>query len=364
MLSRPRSIRTLVLGATCAAALMGACEPEKEEGGGGRDGNGKGGTGAQAGTGGTQPGTGGTGGAASNGGSGGGGRRRQPARGDGAQGAHPGQRGGHHRGRQIRGGGEPQRRAADGVQAGPGRMWPATKTYDLDVGKKAEPWMTVVGNDDDTAYVILRKDQQVLRIRNLRTAPKVDEVYAKTGSEPTGLAISPTGARLFVANWAEGTVTVVNTDTMGVVKTVDLNAALAASGMLGPDVQARPALAHPRALVVTNDGDGDDSDETVYVTEFFSQARTDAVPEDDSRFDVGRQGVVYYFNAGSGEVGAPITLASDAGHRLRGQQGQDHGLLPQPAVRRGSEQRPPVRHRRLLVAARSHRSRRRAGGAR
>ena len=190
-----------------------------------------------------------------------------------------------------------------------GGQHPAVKQWDLDLGKTAEPWVAVIGNDDNTAYVILRKNQEVVRIRNLRTSPAIDEVRARAGSEPTGMAISPTGARLYVANWGEGTVTVVNTATMAVVKTVDLNAALAHSGMLGEGVYARPALAHPRSLVVTNDGDADDGDETVYVTEFFSQARADDLPEDDSRFDVGRQGVVYRFNAGSWEVGEPITLA-------------------------------------------------------
>ena len=320
-------MRTLVLGAACAVALMAGCEPEEnEDGPGGKAGNGagKGGTGAQAGTGGGAPqaGTGGAGGAG-----GGGGGVVPPA---GSARKTPTQ------GSAVAITADDKYAVAVNRTAGRvtvfkldfGSMWPATKTYDLDVGKKAEPWMTVVGNDDDTAYVILRKEQQLLRIRNLRSTPKVDELYAKTGSEPTGLAISPTGASLYVANWAEGTVTVVDAATMKVVKTVDLNGALAASGMLGSDVQARPALAHPRALVVTNDGDGEDGDETVYATEFFSQARTDAVPEDDSRFDVGRQGVVYYFNAGSGQVGAPITLASSLDTGFVDSKGKTTGCFP------------------------------------
>src|SRR6185295_12505953 len=98
---------------------------------------------------------------------------------------------------------------------------------------------------------------------------------------------------LYVANWGEGTVTVIDSGSMATKRTIDLNATLAASGMLGDDVAGRPGLAHPRALVVTNNGDSYDDDERLYVTEFFSQARTDALPEDDSRFDVGRQGVVY-----------------------------------------------------------------------
>jgi YVTN family beta-propeller protein len=185
---------------------------------------------------------------------------------------------------------------------------PATRQVDLDVGKGSEPWAVVIGNDDDSAYVILRNDQRVVRIRDLRGSPTVDARRAKTGAEPTGLAISPSGARLYVANWAEGTVSVVETDTMMVADTVDLNAALAGSGVLGPEVEVRPGLAHPRAVVVTNDGDGDDDDETVYVTEFFSQARNWDIPADDSRFDVGRQALVYYFHGGDGEVGEPIAI--------------------------------------------------------
>jgi YVTN family beta-propeller protein len=180
----------------------------------------------------------------------------------------------------------------------------------------AEPWVTVISNDDATAYVILRRAQQVARVTNLRGAPALDAARVRVGSEPTGLAISPTGRKLYVANWAEGTVSEVDTRSWSVTRTVDLNAALAASGLLGA-VSPRPGLAHPRALVVTNNGDGEDSDETVYVTEFFSQARAGALPTDGSEFDTGRQGVVYRFNAGTGAVGALITLAptEDTGFR-------------------------------------------------
>ena len=74
---------------------------------------------------------------------------------------------------------------------------PATRTYDLDLGADSEPWAAVIGNDDDSAFVILRRDQALVRIRGLRSAPTVDATRAPTGSEPTGIAISPTGARLY-----------------------------------------------------------------------------------------------------------------------------------------------------------------------
>jgi YVTN family beta-propeller protein len=208
-----------------------------------------------------------------------------------------------------------------------GGATPATRTYDLDVGADAEPWAAVIGNDDDSAFVILRRDQAVVRIRGLRSAPTVDATRAPTGSEPTGIAISPTGARLYVANWAEGTVTVINSASMAVVRTVDLNPALAASGMLGDSVQVRPALAHPRALVVTNDGDGEDGDERLYVTEFFSQARPN-VSGDDSIFDINRQGVVYPVATGSWEVGPPIPIAPVADTGFADSNGRRTGCFP------------------------------------
>lgn len=171
-----------------------------------------------------------------------------------------------------------------------------------------EPWAAIVANDSASAYVILRKAQQVVRVTGLGGTPALGAT-AQTGAEPTGIAISPNGTQLYVANWAEGTVTVIATSDMSVVRTVDLNPALAQSGFLGT-VSSRPGLAHPRALVVTNDGDGADDDETVFVTEFFSQTRVaGSIPADDSAFDQNRQGVVYTFSAANGTVGAPIPLS-------------------------------------------------------
>jgi YVTN family beta-propeller protein len=179
------------------------------------------------------------------------------------------------------------------------------------VGADSEPWAAVIGNDNDTAYVILRRAQQVIKITGVRGTPTIAAARATVGSEPTGIAISPTGRSLYVANYNDGTVTVVNTADMTVTRRVDLNPALAMSGLLGPSVMARPrpALAHPRAIVVTNNGDGNDDDETVYVSEFFAQARTAGLPAGDAQYDVNKQGVVYRFNAGTGAVGALITLA-------------------------------------------------------
>jgi YVTN family beta-propeller protein len=206
-----------------------------------------------------------------------------------------------------------------------GGVTPANRTADVDVGGGSEPWAVVIGNDDNSAYVILRREQEVVRIKDLRSNPTVDG-RAKTGSEPTGIAISPTGARLYVANWAEGTVSVINSSTMAVTRTVDLNAALAKTGWLGT-VEPRPGLAHPRALVVTNDGDGEDTDERLYVTEFFAQART-VDSGDESVFDINRQGAVYSIATGSWEVAAPIKIAPVTDTGFADSSGRRTGCFP------------------------------------
>ncbi|MGD0527622.1 MAG: hypothetical protein ABSE49_20985 [Polyangiaceae bacterium] len=206
---------------------------------------------------------------------------------------------------------------------------PATvqRTIELPTGAGSEPWALVIGNDGDTAYVTYRQAQRVVKVTGLHTTPSIAPASASTGSEPTGIAISPSGTKLYVANWAEGTVTVVNTADMSVASTVDLNASLAATGFLGT-VTSRPGLAHPRAVVVTNGGTGNDSAETVYVTEFFSQALTTGLPTDDSQFDVDRQGVVYAFNAGTYAVATPITIAPVSDTGFQDSDGNTTGCFP------------------------------------
>src|SRR4030095_2287583 len=64
--------------------------------------------------------------------------------------------------------------------------------------------------------------------------------------------LTPNGAKLYVTNARSNSVSVINTATDTVLKTI-LN--------VGPE---------PRGIAISNDGDADDSDETVYVTQFLS----------------------------------------------------------------------------------------------
>jgi DNA-binding beta-propeller fold protein YncE len=169
-----------------------------------------------------------------------------------------------------------------------------------------EAYQAIIAQDDDTAYVA--SETGVIKFTNV-SRPGVAPMLAAqnpAGSEPRGVALTPSGKLLFVANWSDGTVTIFNTEDLSVKSTIDLNTPLAQSGMLGPSVMnqnpARPALAHPWAIAVTDHGNGVDDEETVYVTEYFSQERTSGVPTDDTQWDLGRQGVVYHFNVMSETV--------------------------------------------------------------
>src|SRR5262249_28304910 len=75
----------------------------------------------------------------------------------------------------------------------------------------------------------------------------------KTGTEPRAIVSSPNGSRVYVANSVAGTISVLETAGDTIVATVTIPAT---SGT------------HPRALAITSDGDGDDTDEKLYAACF------------------------------------------------------------------------------------------------
>lgn len=181
---------------------------------------------------------------------------------------------------------------------------------ELDTGEGSEPWAAVIGADDDTAYILLRGLHQVVRITSLHTAPTLDKLRAEVESEPTDIAISPSGNKLFVANWGEGTINTITADPFKTRAAADLNSVLLAKGTALGELATRSGLAHPYALAVTDNGDDDDTDETLYATEFFSQSLPgiDAT-SDFSEVDQNRQGYVYTMSLSSGNPGPMIAIA-------------------------------------------------------
>lgn len=163
-----------------------------------------------------------------------------------------------------------------------------TKIAEVPVG--AEVSQVVIHPSGEYALALSRVEQKLVRIDDLRGTPKAGATV-KTGSEPTGIALSPFGDTAWVANWVDGTVSVVTTETMQVGRTIDLNAVLAASGLLGT-VTGRPALAHPRSIAITNNGNALDDDEQVYVTDFYAHQKTE-LASDGSNADTAKTAVVY-----------------------------------------------------------------------
>ncbi|MEQ9325516.1 MAG: hypothetical protein RIF41_40500, partial [Polyangiaceae bacterium] len=166
----------------------------------------------------------------------------------------------------------------------------------------------------DRAYVVLRRSQQLVEL-DARGGLSVGRQVA-VGSEPTAVALSPNNRSAFVANWVEGTVSVVDTASMTMSHTYDLNATLADTGYLGNSVSgatARPGLAHPRSIAITNDGDDEDDDERVFVTEFFAQ-RTAPEASDASNADDNWVGLVYAIDLDDGAITTyPLAPVLDTG---------------------------------------------------
>lgn len=146
------------------------------------------------------------------------------------------------------------------------------------------PSSVVIHPNGDTAFVANRGDATVVRVDGLTGTPSV-AATVEVGSEPTGLALSPSGATLFVAEHAEGSVGVVDTASMTRTASID-------------------APENPYALAMTNDGDEDDTDELLFVPEFFG------VPtEDGEGTDTSRSGLVRVYRTSDLEPDGPITLS-------------------------------------------------------
>ncbi|MBX3188417.1 MAG: YncE family protein [Labilithrix sp.] len=197
-----------------------------------------------------------------------------------------------------------------------------TKVAEVPVG--AEPWQVAIAPDGQSAFVVVRKDQKLVKITGLQDTPAVSGSVA-VGSEPTAVALTPGGTRAWVANWVDGTLTGVDTATMEAKSAVDLNEALVKTGLLG-DVVARPALAHPRSLAITNDGDADEDDESIYVTEYYAQ-RTEAEADVGANADVAKSGVVYKVSLADKSI-STLRLAPIADMGFKDNAGGTAGCYP------------------------------------
>ena len=107
----------------------------------------------------------------------------------------------------------------------------------------SRPIAYVANSEDGTLSVVDLPGRRVVRTINV-------------GAEPSAVAFSPNGSRLYVANSASNNLMVINPNNDSTIATVDLS----------------PFGTAPRAIGVTNDGDDDDTDETIFVALFFGAA--------------------------------------------------------------------------------------------
>ena len=202
---------------------------------------------------------------------------------------------------------------------------PPTLTKKAEVQVGGEPYQVALTPDGNRAFVVLRKDQKLVRVDNLRTAPAKGPEVA-VGSEPTGVALTPRARTVFVANWMDGTVSEVDAEKMTVTSTIDLNAALVGSGVLGQNITPRPALAHPRSLAVTNNNDDIETDETLFVTEYYGQWK-EALAPTGANADIAKQGLVYQIKLADKKV-STVALPPMADIGIKDHAGNAVGCYP------------------------------------
>jgi YVTN family beta-propeller protein len=161
----------------------------------------------------------------------------------------------------------------------------AVKLAEIPVG--LEPRCVAVHPSDREAYVTngISGTVSVVSLKDLRLVTTIPNV----GTEPRGCALTPNGRLLYVANHTEGTVSIIATDSRLVVGKV-------------------PVGRNPTAIAISNDGDADDTDEKVFVTEFFAELSPDFMDPfqlgGEAR-DLGKRGAVYAFPAGT--ANPPVT---------------------------------------------------------
>jgi len=159
------------------------------------------------------------------------------------------------------------------------------KIAEVAVGR--EPHCVAVGRKEKEAFVTnaVSGTVSIVALAGKRANSVVAEI--PVGTEPRACAITPNKKLLFVANYTAGTVSVVDTSVRRVVDTV----------AVGPN---------PAAIAVTNDGDKDDADETVFVTRFFAEPVPGGPGEG---FDTGKRGVVWFFPSASPRTVGTLTLS-------------------------------------------------------
>ena len=155
------------------------------------------------------------------------------------------------------------------------------RVAELVVGETdSEPWAVSISPDATQAFVALRKDGALVEINDINTLTPTVGRTLRVGAESVGLVLSPSGRLAYLTSLVEGAVYVVDTTSFTTKEII----------LVG---------ANPQGLCMTNDGDADDFDETLFVTQFFGLpsgiVKAGVLPLDSGSegTDFGRKGVVH-----------------------------------------------------------------------
>jgi YVTN family beta-propeller protein len=178
------------------------------------------------------------------------------------------------------------------IQVRVGNQDVATKQAEVHVGR--EPRCVAVHPNNNEGYVVnALGSNEAPGPKGAGTVSVVSrlrkEVVATIplGTEPRGCALSPSGKLLYVANHTQGTVSIVDTQARAVVGTVNLGG-------------------NPAAVLVTNDRNGGDADERVFVTQLYAEL----IPGGPGEMrDQGKRGVVFTFPVSDPTAITKITLS-------------------------------------------------------
>jgi len=172
-----------------------------------------------------------------------------------------------------------------------------SKAAEIGVGR--EPQSLVYSNDNQKIYVANAVDGTVT-VLSAANGSVLKTI--RVGVEPWGLALTPNGRKLYVANSRSNSVSVVDTASDAVIKTIF---------RVGQ---------FPRGLAITSDGDSDDADEKVYVTNFLAQYRSSSPADIRPGDDEGKVGVVAVISTATDEILRTVPLAPlpDTGFKADG----------------------------------------------
>jgi DNA-binding beta-propeller fold protein YncE len=157
---------------------------------------------------------------------------------------------------------------------------------EIPVGR--EPRFVAIAPNDSRAYVTSAIDGTMSVIDLTASTPVALGSAIDVGVEPRGIAVTPNGTYAFIAGHTTGDVAVVRLSNYEVAARIHTGG-------------------NPYAIAISNDGDTNDNDERVYVTQLFGDVIDPARPDG---FDDAKQGVVSSFRVGDAVTNAAAAPVS------------------------------------------------------